>query len=260
MTDDITNEGARLKALRVSLPGRSKGRPMSQTAFAVSLGGGFIRAGIAFYESAMVISDDLRAAVRAKYPTEYNKHFGAGSHGKPTVVTLDFRDGPEWERLFRGAAEIDLFFSGAAHWREFCKSYLDEALARQPRPKIRVGLPDLLLPTVTQLGNRYGLTEPFVKRCVADAWADFLYRGVDVWVTDVPPRYAMYRFDNEMVVTLYNQQRCHTPEVPTMLIHENDEFHWFREDFEKTLRLGTDKVHPLNYEIGIQAVFKIMTV
>ena len=259
MSDEVTNEGARLKALRLSLPSPWKGRALSQESFAQSLGGGFSRANINNQERAMAISDDVRAAIKKLYPEEYLRNFGAVPTRSPTAVMLDFRDGPDWEGLFRGAHEIDLFFSGAAHWREFCSSYLDDALARQNRPTIRVVLPDLLQPTVMQLGERYGLTEPFVKRCVADAYRDFLIRGVDVWVTDVPPRYAMYRFDNQMVVTLYNQQRKHTPEVPTLVMNDNDEFRWFQNDFEKTLKLGTDKVHRLDHEIGLQTVYRVLT-
>jgi hypothetical protein len=233
---------------------------MTQEELGSSLG--YSRSQVAKNEKQQRLDDSMHRAVLSVYATEYHRFLGdlPRSMEPATRVTLDFWDVPHWARLFTRPREVDLFFSGGGKWRREHAQNLDHLMTLSPKPRVRAVLPDLLDDVgVVQLGQRMGLTRPYVKRAIAEAYFDFLGRGIDVWVTNVPPRYAMYRFDNEMVVSLYNQQRKHTPEVPTLLVPENAEFRWFMKDFESLLAIGPPSVRKLDPELGRDIALRTLT-
>lgn len=212
-----------------------------------------------------MLSPELQQKLRDRFSDDvrYQKLFEAGlePHVAPSAewtLTLNFYDGPNWPDLFRTARSVDIFFSGGANWRAHTASLLDELFERLPADRIRVVLPDLLESAVMQLGRRYGLSDPYVRRNIADAWGEFLHRGATVRVTDQIPRYALYRFGPQMVVTLYNQQRSHSREVPTLILTGGPVVQWFRDDFEKVARLGSTLSRLLPPEEGLTTARRVL--
>lgn len=250
-------EGDKLRQLRDAI--QVEGKAMTQEQFAASLD--YSRTYISRNEGAAQLTPTLRERLRDVYPDEYKQYFGDDEPSEVSVG-LDFLDDPDWSELFDQANQVDLFFSEASLWRRSVEPLLDQLADRDPKVRIRAVLPDVLSRRVVrELQQRLGVDKPFVKRNIAEAYFDLLNRGVEVYVTTVAPRYALYRFGGRMVITMYNQRRHETRQVPTLQISRGDLYDWFLDDFETVIdqtALPT-LARPLSRVEGLTTARRILT-
>ncbi len=154
------------------------------------------------------------------------------------LATLDFYRGVPWDDLFMRAHEVDIFFTYGRSWRRSLTSTLAMFFAR-PDTHMRVILPSITQPNVAalpEIAKRAGQDVDTLVRNIREAYAYFLDNGADVWTTDTAELYASYRFDDDIVVTMYNHQRGQTEGVPTLLCRRGGTFfEWFTHDFAALL-------------------------
>lgn len=167
--------------------------------------------------NAVRLSSDIRSAGIAAFSFKY----------------LDL----DWQNLFGGAREIDLFFSYAQTWRN---TYVEEitTLSTDRRGKIRVLLPDPDHPPLMDaLALRFSSTPDEVKQRIADAVDYFkrIFSANDVGATcvlhftRVSPEYAFYRFDDKGVVTFFNHLG-RTGKVPTFEVEAGGTVFMFAQE------------------------------
>jgi hypothetical protein len=164
-------------------------------------------------------------------PGEFSSFAAAGLVG----VTLDFYRGVPWESFLSTADSLDIFLTYGRSWRRSLTAELDSFLARAAS-RTRVILPDTTPPNTTalpEIGKRAGQDVDTLVQNVAEARDYFAGHGAQVWATDSAELYASYRFDDIVIVTLYNHQRGQTQGVPTIICRRGgDWFDWFAADFE----------------------------
>lgn len=138
-------------------------------------------------------------------------------------LSMQYLDDVEWSRMFHRAREIEISFSYATTWRAVQWGRFQE-FSQDGKNSLRVYLPhpedtDI----VSMLALRYDSTSDKVKQQIMDAASAFASLrkegGADirVYYRRGDPTFACYRFDDEIVVTLYSHRRTRG-DVPTMLI------------------------------------------
>jgi len=135
--------------------------------------------------------------------------------------TNDFYHDIAWNSLFAAAKEIDIFFSYGSTWRNTNENNFKEFIRRGG--KLRVVLPD---PedndTVQELSRRYYYHVEELQTRINEAINFFkglrsggTGSGIKVWVLKKPPLFAYYRFDDRIIITLFNHREGR-PGVPVI--------------------------------------------
>lgn len=159
------------------------------------------------------------------------------ANARVTHLTTDFYRDIPWSRLLTFASEIDILFTYGRTWRRSLTAEFGE-VERSSRPvSMRVVLPDTEPPTDTalpEIAKRAGLSIPRLTDSILEARDFFLSRlGAAVYLMDAAELYAMYRFDDVIVVSMYNHQQGQTAGVPTLACERGGSFYqYFRTDFE----------------------------
>lgn len=126
-----------------------------------------------------------------------------------------------WSSRFRRAQKLDIFVAYANTWREGNRLELS-AFAMRKSNVVRVVLPDVLdAPTVSAIALRSGKTAEEVVQKVCEArmkYRTLLQHGENCSILSYrgPQAYAVYRFDEEAVVTLYRNSPAKTGHIPTL--------------------------------------------
>ncbi len=150
-----------------------------------------------------------------------------------------------WEDLFR-ADKVDVYLALGRTWYSTHSASL-ESLAKRPGARLRVVLAD---PTdeaaVECMAARFTRTTDTVRadiRHTTDALTALARRAVDGCHIEVKhrsgePLHAIYRFDNEAVLTLYSHRRGHG-NVPFIWCQKGGTYYDFaRQDFDRLLEQG----------------------
>lgn len=150
-------------------------------------------------------------------------------------LTTDFYRGVPWSRLLRDAQQIDIFFTYGRSWRHTLTSDFDR-LAHRGKYDMRVIMPDTSDPTsegLLETAKRAGQTVAQLTLNIQEAVAFFHDTvGADIWFSQAAHLFASYRFDDTIVVTLYNNQRGQTSGIPTLICHRGGSFfEFFESDF-----------------------------
>jgi hypothetical protein len=138
-------------------------------------------------------------------------------------LSMQWLEDVEWANMFHSAREIDVFLSYGTSWRNLHYARLQE-FGRVGHNKLRVYLPHPGdTETVSVLAQRYDSTSERIVQQISDAakaFADLRADGgadIRVYYRRGDPTFACYRFDGQIVVTLYSHRRSRG-DVPTMLI------------------------------------------
>lgn len=153
-------------------------------------------------------------------------------------LSTHYLEDVEWSDLFQGAREVEIFVSYGATWRGVHWTKLKEH-CRRPGNKLRVYLPD---PedeaAVAVLAQRYAYTSEGMKQRIEQAAYDFARLRHEDGASDIriyyrrgDPAFACYRFDGQIVVTLYSHTRSRA-DVPTMLVGQGTLYDFFARELE----------------------------
>ncbi|MGH8900067.1 MAG: hypothetical protein ACRDZ4_24305 [Egibacteraceae bacterium] len=166
-----------------------------------------------------------------------------GSDISESGITKFYRDfvdiESDWERLFGGSPTLDLVMMYGATWRNTYRKHL-HALAGRPDGRIRVILPD---PSADSLlmglyAHTLGITDEDFRGRVHEAVADFRSiqprRHVEIYLTTVAFRHAIYMFPNRAVLALYALCSERIP-TPAFLVSEGGLLSFMRVDFDRLL-------------------------
>lgn len=149
----------------------------------------------------------------------------------------------EWDRLLK-AEKIDIYL-GLGRTFYSVNSAALQAAAAKPTTRMRVVLAD---PTddaaVECMATRFTRTPEQVRSDIRSATESFvaLARGaagsIEVHHRSGEPLTALYRFDNEAVITLYSHRRAHG-EVPYIVCRSGGSLYDFvRDEFTKLIQQG----------------------
>ncbi|ROO63083.1 hypothetical protein EDC02_5096 [Micromonospora sp. Llam0] len=129
----------------------------------------------------------------------------------------------EWEQLFAGVRQLDIFVAYGQTWRNLHARHLHD-LAARPGSKIRVFLPDPADDTtIATLADRFAITVEEMRRRIEATRADYeLLRrpdGADVEILYRPGDrlYSFYRLDDTAVLGLYSHSRNRMPSIPVLV-------------------------------------------
>jgi hypothetical protein len=161
-------------------------------------------------------------------------------HAGVTDATADFLGDVDWQQLFDGAREVDVFFAYGGGWRGQHVERLRE-VNRRAGARLRVILPDpTSADTVRELARRFGYSESEVVAKINESIKTFenLAReaeataGIEVWVLPKTPMYSFYRFDDRALFALY-QHKGTRATVPAFTIRRGGSlFTFFESDLD----------------------------
>lgn len=137
-----------------------------------------------------------------------------------------------WEDLFENVNELDLFFAYASLWRTTNEVRLLK-LAKKKGIKIRLILPDTSnLIVLHDLARRFNKTPERLKVKVEEAKEQFEHLAliassnngatIEVYLYNLSHHYALYRFDNTYIFSIY-QQRLDKAYVPHFICKKEGE-------------------------------------
>ncbi|MGH8904564.1 MAG: hypothetical protein ACRDYA_23495 [Egibacteraceae bacterium] len=145
----------------------------------------------------------------------------------------------DWESLFGTSPTLDLVMMYGATWRNTYHKHL-HALARRPDGRIRVVFPDPLADSllVGLYAHTLGITHEDFRGKVHEAVADFRsmkpHRHVEIYLTTVAFRHAIYLFADHAVLALYALCSERIP-TPAFLVSEGGLLSFLRVDFDRLL-------------------------
>jgi hypothetical protein len=148
-------------------------------------------------------------------------------------LSMQWLDDVEWARMIQRAREIEIFISYGYTWRTVHWARLEQ-FSRDKRNRLRVYLPHPEdQETISVLATRYASSSDRVRQQITDAasaFASLRQEGVGadirVYYRQGDPTFACYRFDDQIVVTLYSHRRGRG-DVPTMLLGPGTLFDFF---------------------------------
>lgn len=128
-----------------------------------------------------------------------------------------------WSAKFNGARQLDVFVAYANTWRENNRQELEMFSSRRGT-SVRIVLPDVTDPeTVSFIALRSAKTPDEVKRKINEAMAKYqsiLKGGTNCQILTYrgPQNYAAYRFDNEIIFTLYRNHPAKSGYIPALSV------------------------------------------
>lgn len=142
----------------------------------------------------------------------------------------------EWEELFAGVRQLDIFVAYGQTWRNLHARHLHD-LASRPGSRIRVFLPD---PdddvAIAMLADRFAITVGELRRRIeatrhdyellrqpAGAELEILYRPGD-------RLYSFYRLDETAVLGMYSHSRNRMPSIPVLVCRAPGSLYQFITD------------------------------
>jgi hypothetical protein len=138
-------------------------------------------------------------------------------------ITNQFYDESMWRECFRGTEKLDIFAAYASTWRNTYMPLLQE-IARKPKGRIRVYLTDpedsSILATLAQ---RFGTQPERLKEKIwdtRDAFEALRVEGgasIEVLYWRGDRVFTFYRFDNRVVLALYQHSGQRSPSLPTIV-------------------------------------------
>jgi len=165
-----------------------------------------------------------------------------------TRVTDQYIGEVQWADLFQGVNKLDLVLAYGRTWRNTHRARLEEVAARKGS-RIRVYLPDPDDPdTVRVLADRFSTTSEKLQENIREAIEDFgsLSRPgggvVEVYTRAGDAVFSCYRFDGQVVLTLYSHARKRRTRVPTFVVRGGDLFQFVYEEIHD-IREQSSKVN-----------------
>lgn len=156
-----------------------------------------------------------------------------------TGLTLNFYRDVPWRELIVGAESIDIMFTYGRTWRRSLTTEFNLLRERQVRPQFRIVLPDYLPGrdgALSDIAQRAGQSVEILTSNIEEADAFFTEFGAKIFYYEGTYLYAMYRFDDLIVATMYNHQRGQTSGVPTISCERGGSFFdFFMHDFEEVV-------------------------
>lgn len=153
-----------------------------------------------------------------------------------TQVTMNWLEIP-WDALFASSRQIDVFISYGTSWRNVHWPKL-QAFAAKSGNSFRLYLPD---PndeaTMAVLAKRYAFTVEKIKSNVEEMAREIASLStpqsadIRIYYRAGDPTYTCYRFDDQILVTLYSNKR-ERGDVPALLVRGGTFHEFFTKDFE----------------------------
>lgn len=151
-------------------------------------------------------------------------------------VSMQWLSDVDWQQLFSNSREIEVFLSYGTSWRNVHWPSIEQ-FSQKKSNKFRIYLPDPEDATsVGVLARRYGSTHDKLRANIIDAAEAYstlqkIDNGADVriYYRRGDPTFACYRFDDEIVVTLYSHKRTRG-EVPTFVCGRGSLFTFFAHE------------------------------
>jgi hypothetical protein len=142
----------------------------------------------------------------------------------------------DWDNLFAKATHVDVLFYGSSMWRAQNNNHL-RALARKPRTRLRVLLPDPQdINTMTESANRMKISIEEEKTYITNAIKyfsslseEFPKAQIQVWLMKKSPLFSVFRIDDIGVISFYSHQG-HIESIPTIVCTQGGKLHTFIMD------------------------------
>jgi hypothetical protein len=142
----------------------------------------------------------------------------------------------DWEELFAGVRQLDIFVAYGQTWRNLHARHLHD-LAARPGSRIRVFLPDPADDAaIATLADRFAITADEMRRRIEATRDDYeLLRrpdGADVEIHYRPGDrlYSFYRLDDTAVLGLYSHSRNRMPSIPVLVCRAPGSLYQFVTD------------------------------
>lgn len=165
--------------------------------------------------------------------------------------TNNFNTGIDWDSYFNNASKLDMLFSYGATWRNMNERNFKDFVNKGG--EIRVVLPD---PnddnTVSELARRFYYTKDQLQSRINEAIQFF--KGlksntsnakIEVWLLPKPPLFSFYKFDNTIIMALFNHRPGRVG-VPTIITQRGGMlFNFISAEFDAMIEedgLGTQRV------------------
>ncbi|GIM95631.1 hypothetical protein [Paractinoplanes toevensis] len=165
-------------------------------------------------------------------------------------ITNQFYDESMWKDCFRGTEKLDIFAAYANTWRNTYMPLLQE-IARKPKGRIRIYLTDPEDPTtLATLAHRFGTTPEKLKERIwdtRDAFEALRVEGgasVEVFYWRGDRVFTFYRFDNRVVLALYQHSGQRSPSLPTMVCENGGSLFQFVYDELVSIRNSSRSALP----------------
>ena len=139
-----------------------------------------------------------------------------------THIWIKYLSEDLWRERFRRARRLDVFVAYANTWRETYRNEI-ASFAKRRGQQLRVILPDFDDPqTIASIAARSNKTPAEVTVKVKEAFERYkdLLEGSNCQILahKGPQGYAVYRFDDECIVTLYRNNPTKTSDIPTLTL------------------------------------------
>jgi hypothetical protein len=164
-------------------------------------------------------------------------------------IVTDYLDDPDWDELFRGVRNLDIFVAYGQTWRNLNFRSLRH-LADRSNGCIRVYLPDPNKKEVINvLAERFEMSESEVVKHIADTKAAFEALGkykatVEVYYYGRDRLFSFYVLDGTAVVTLYGHKKGRTPTVPTFVCRGGGSLYDFIDSELKSIHSESQRANP----------------
>lgn len=153
-------------------------------------------------------------------------------------LSMQWLEDVEWSNMVLRAREIEIFVAYGTSWRNVLWPRFEE-FSHGPHNKLRVYLPHPAdEATVSTLSQRFASTSDQIALQITDAASAFARLRQEGGEADIriyyrrgDPTFACYRFDDQIVVTLYSHRRSRG-DVPTMLIGPGTLYDFFAGELD----------------------------
>ncbi len=169
-------------------------------------------------------------------------------------LIADFQGAINWGSYFRGAREIDIFFSYGRTWRRSVAAHIKDVAADSDFRTLRLFLPDPedrdvmdVLARRFSAGGQPVAGEELAKR-VIEAAGEFERLFADVrpklkiFFHRVPLMYSAYRFDNRAVFALFRHRPERELPIPVLYVsREGSLFSFLLEELEAVAKISRNR-------------------
>jgi len=148
-------------------------------------------------------------------------------------IGVDYISEPEWDELFDGVHELDIFVAYGRTWHNLQLNRL-KVLAKRKGARIRVFIAD---PedeqTVTVLSYRFSMAPEELRRRIEQTRVDYeslRERGgasIEVFYYPGDRLFAFYRFDETAIITIYQHRPERAELIPTLTFRSGGSFYDF---------------------------------
>lgn len=162
-----------------------------------------------------------------------------------TGLSAHWQGSVDWEKLFKGARSIKIFFAYGRTWRN---TYLADltSFAMRSNTKAIIVLPDpsdrAVMVSITQ---RMGIGPDDLSKRISEATQEFIdifkksgkeKEKLEIWYIPFAPTYSYYCFGEKAVFTLYHH-KAERADCPTFTIEQGGSLYdFFEDDFENLVK------------------------